>query len=495
MSDNLGEKQSYTDEQTPRQQIEERQRREEVIRSLASQVDNPPNTESGTVTRTARAMRLYSRNHSWGIWVVAGMTLLLIAIVAVTVLPGYFSSHTRVSSNPPASIRLDLNSIGYSCPTAMAWSSDGFVLAVLAQKGKITSDQIGLPCASDTVLLFDTHRAILRAALPFAATLMHANASLSPTGYALSWAPDSKSLAVACVIATQNPAHPVDPCVLLIPVNGSQPDIIHGFVDLTRGEKSITFNTLSHTVASASAYPIPQALGYQLSPAGQVITNHPFANVTTDSPFTGSPHLGSDGSFSFWESGALIGISPPQHSSELVVYYTATLGIWSADGKYVNPSLTIGPAGFVDDKAAIDTMDPQACVVKGFASCARPPIPYADRALMLVKRKFAQEMGSQPYQASSPISWRPDGQILATVLPSDDFDDQRDFVQVTLLATSDGSVVKTLTTQTSSSQDSAPFADLNWSPTGDQLAFRDTYSATITVWNGLEANLPNSIHS
>src|SRR6185437_7952292 len=65
-------------------------------------------------------------------------------------------SANHLLHSTPATVRLDLNALGYTCPAAMTWSPDGSKLAVLAQRGSITSGQETDPCASDTILVFDT---------------------------------------------------------------------------------------------------------------------------------------------------------------------------------------------------------------------------------------------------------------------------------------------------------------------------------------------------
>jgi hypothetical protein len=293
-------------------------------------------------------------------------------------------------------------------------------------------------------------------------------------------------IALACVVANHRASGwATDAGVLLVPVSSGQPYIIHGFVDMSpTSEKTVVFDVHTRSVASSAPYPLQAASDYALDSAGQIAVERPFASVQVDSPFAGSPSGNGRTSASFWSSGVLIGISPSDSSNSQIVYFTATVAIWSADGVYVDPSLKLGAAGFAQDEAALAKIDPQRCAEYVSVPCLPMPIPYADRALVEARTQTVEAQGAQPYQTNSPVAWRPDGKILATIYPAHDFTGQSDLIRVTLLATNDGHIVKTLTTASSSTSAAGSYATLSWSPNGDQLAFRDPIGGLLTLWGG-----------
>jgi Tol biopolymer transport system component len=113
--------------------------------------------------------------------------------------------------------------------------------------------------------------------------------------------------------------------------------------------------------------------------------------------------------------------------------------------------------------------------------------PYPDAAL---KQVVSEVTASTDFHTDPrfPVAWRPDGKLLATILPGDTFNQDTQKVRISLLRTDTGEVAKTFTV-TSSSSATAQGAEaiLAWSPTGKQLAFMDTFSGTVTLWSS--ANL------
>ncbi|HEV2236271.1 MAG TPA: hypothetical protein VGR57_06370, partial [Ktedonobacterales bacterium] len=284
----------------------------------------------------------------------------------------------------------------YVCPAAVSWSPSGALFAVLAQHGRVTSDDANDPCAfSDTVLLFDSHTGKLQKAYPLGATLNHADAYIS-SPVALSWSPDATMIALPCAVANHRTSGwASDAGVLLVPISKGQPYIVHGFVDMTpSSQKSVVFNIQAGAVASSALYPIPAASRYAVGADGRLDVTRPFASAGLDTADTGSPSGAARTSASFWSSGALVSVSPKDGSNTGVVYYTATVALWSADDAYVDPSLTIGAAGFVPDATSLTTIDPQRCANFVFVPCIATPVPYADRALAAVRTQTVVEAGA-----------------------------------------------------------------------------------------------------
>lgn len=482
-------------------QKEDARRREEAIRSLAAGANDAEVGQSSSSRASpfqGNARRHYPRRMIAVIAVVIIVMLILVGVYARNQVIGRVAS--KLPHSAPTTLRIDLTALGYSCPAAMAWSPDGSKLAVLAQHGPITPDQ---SCIGDTLLIFDTQRGTLLEHLDFSTTLKTANASLTERHDTPSWSPDATMLALPCLVATRTPAHPVDPGVLLIPLSGAKPFIIHAAVSpalqntFLNGDVTTVWDTRSRSLASATTLPLPPALGYTLDSAGRLVVAQPLSAQAGADTLTASPGAQTGAVRSLWQAGALIVVeafqgqtsanqptATPSLSRPSLVFYNAALGLWSSDGRFVDPQVTLGSVGFPEDAQALAKFDPQSCVHYGLALCEPHAVPYPDRALQVVKNKLLAQSGAQPYAADAPVAWSPDGAVLATIFPLNSFTTTNDAVRVTLLSTHDGSVLKTLSARTSSSSDSGEFDDLSWSPTGSQLAFRDAYSAAITLWGG-----------
>ena len=274
-------------------------------------------------------------------------------------------------------------------------------------------------------------------------------------------------------------------------MSGTQPFIIHASVDLSQHDMTVVWDTQDSKLASVMALPLTPAEDYQIGSSGRLETSNPLIASAGATNFSGSPTSRNAAIRPLWQTGALILVlaAPNQSSSATnarpsLVFYNEAFGLWSSDGRYVDPQVTLGSVGFPDDATALKTFDPLSCVDRGLAPCVQLPVPYPDRALVVVKTRLLEQSGIQTYEPDAPVAWRPDGKTLAAIFPQDSFTSQNDAVTVTLLATSDGHAIKTLSAHTSSSSDTGAFDDLSWSPTGNQLALRDTYTAAITLWGG-----------
>lgn len=502
MSDDLGERDKVSEQATQAARLDDAKRREQAIRALAvaahsAEPGHRQASHAGESLTSVRQPSRSSRRRSLAMFAgVIAIMVIVVGVIARNMFVGGAASNTLHSA--PASVRLDLTALGYSCPSAMAWSPDGSKLAVLAQKGAITPDQALAPCIGDTLLVFDTQHGALLEHMDIAAPLKVANASLTNVHDTPSWSPDGTLLALACVVATQISAHPVDAGVLIVPTSGAHAYIIHGSVNPSQQEATDSWNITAvwdvrtRSLASTVTLPLTPAQDYSIDGSGRLVAARPLsaqaaADNLSGSP-SGSPSRQTPGAHPLWLSGALIDVtSANSHATSnrpSLVFYSAALGMWSSDGRYVDPQVILGSVGFPDDAQALKAFDPQSCVTSGLAPCVATAVPYPDRALMVVKNKLLEQSNVQSYQASAPIAWRPNGAVLAAVFPVDGFTRSNDTIRVTLLSTSDGHTLKTLSVPTSSSFDTGEFDDLSWSPSGNQLAFRDAYSARITLWGG-----------
>ena len=468
---------------------EKRRRRAEALQTLARQANEQPALRESQERRpisTQKDWRYGARSNVRYVWLSAGIAVVMIAAVVGGMLLGFIPSPTNAQKPAPAMLRIDLLAMGYVCPAAMAWSSQGDKLAVLVQRGQITAASAQDPCGfSDTIVVFDAHTGKLNKAYPVGAVLKQDGAVLNIAfDTALSWSPDNSMIAVACAVVGDGSSNGVSEGVLLVPMKGGQPFIVHGFVSTAPdAPKSVVFNIRAQQISDSVTYPIQPASSYEVTATGQIDVERPLASATLDNSFTGIPIESTASRAAFWSSGALVGISPRDGSNAEVIYYTATVGLWSADSAYVDPALVLGAVGFAPDAEALAQMPSLRCAQILTTPCVATPISYADQALKDVQTQTIEESGVQPFAThTSPVAWRPDGKILATIYPADGFTLHSDTIRVTLLATNDAHVVKTLTTASNSSFNGGSVDLLSWSPTGHQLAFRDPAQGMVTLW-------------
>jgi hypothetical protein len=119
--------------------------------------------------------------------------------------------------------------------------------------------------------------------------------------------------------------------------------------------------------------------------------------------------------------------------------------------------------------------------------CAQPAIPLPDRAFAAV---LAAAQACRPgapvgstfldYKWTSvPVDWRPDGNVLAAILPGDGFDGTKfdltsSFVRVTLYSTATGQPLTTLVALHPTN--SYGLTASAWSPNGAQFALIQAYN-------------------
>jgi hypothetical protein len=81
------------------------------------------------------------------------------------------------------------------------------------------------------------------------------------------------------------------------------------------------------------------------------------------------------------------------------------------------------------------------------------------------------------------VAWRPDGKLLATILPANGLFAQDTHVTVSLLRTDIGEEIKTLSVAHRNANRAVPFdKPIAWLPSGKQLALSDPDSSRITIW-------------
>jgi hypothetical protein len=248
-----------------------------------------------------------------------------------------------------------------------------------------------------------------------------------------------------------------------------------------------TWDAASGTLASRFAYPLPPAQDYAWTADGHIAPGQPLPSSGATPAATAAP--ANDRAIRLWGAGILQTFSPYPDptgtgTAKTVLGYYSVRTVWSPDGRYVALLLALGVVLFpapADDHAKIA---PEACSIEGggFAPCASGTVDYPDAAVRTIARTIGNP--SALNRALAPVAWSPDGKLLAAMLPGDGFrlGNPGGAVTVSLLDTTSGAAVKTLSVHTSSTSYASQTLPLMWSPTGRQLALIDTSGSQITLW-------------
>jgi hypothetical protein len=479
---------------------EERQRRIQALHELAEAQAASGQFATAAVRRRAPRQPIGRRTQ--------GIALaLLLALVLASGSAWYVLGHRAPAPTPvppiPDLLTLDLAKVRLNPPTTAAWSPDGRSLAVLAYTPTAVGGQ-----APPVVAVFDGRTGKLTRQFALDSTLAAFGWSGFP--FTLTWQPDGKALALPYSVAQASNPSVFDDGLLLLPLHGgshlltapaSDPNSPRVVWDLTAGR----------AVAGSDAPP-PLALTYQFSADGHLVPSAPMRPPQAPGAFTGSPVLGpKQTDFSRWQAGTVdpmlnfdrFNANPNPPTDALLASF---LPQWSADGRYMAFGRVVTR---VNAKGATSTpVGGDACVqlvdVDYAEACRQPAAALPDRALQAVLA--AVQAGLAPVApdgthlptnwAGAPVSWRPDGKVLATILPADGYFNETPFgprmdIKLTLLSTTTGQPLATLSAQRvlgAGAASSAGIAPMEWSPRGDQLAYLD-YAGRITIWGGTSLSL------
>jgi hypothetical protein len=422
--------------------------------------------------------------------------LLLVGLVVVASVLTYlrFAMRPTAVTRPsiPTSLTIDVQEGAVSCPSALAWSPDGTRLAVLAQRGGCDAG------APDTILVYDAISGAHRATLDLSGALTQAQANIFLPTPALSWSPDGTWIAAPVGLPGTTSAG-----LLLIPVNGGAPQVLRPAATTPSGGVAI-WNIQSGQPTGSLAQPLAPAVSYRWTADGQITIGQPFPPAGSTN-FTGSP-VTQPGSATFplWQSGAIISIYPtpptPRKGVLPAYYFVAQGGFWSpqeGQARYMIPSLTLGPWPLPGTPDTLRQVTPAGCSGFGWLPpCGAAVLPMPDRAFAQVAQRVTSLSSSDLTTLVQgnllvPLAWRPDGKVLSVMLPGDSFSPAHDTVKVSLLSTTTGQTVGSVTLQTHTSALLNPLPPpLFWSPSGLQLAFMDSTASRVTIWGG--TSLPHA---
>jgi WD40 repeat protein len=450
---------------------------------------------------------------------------LLVALAVVVIAGGIggfgiYQSHrtapprkvsTRQATPAPIQALLSIDaSISESCPTGIAWSPDGLTLAVAAD-GEQTQCDTADPGRTQDVTLYDARTGAQLKRINIFLTLQQLKVNAG-SAYAMqpSWSPDGSMIVVPFDLLDTTGQHSG---LIVIPTGRDAPRVVIDTAD-TQLVLAV-WNLKTGKLAATQTKALPQALTYTWSADGSIQPGEPVpTRSVTD--YTGSPVGQMRGaSFSRWRDGWIAPVTRMGYFGAPLAWFHSDVGaFWSPDSQFVAPNYSIAtrlpePAG--GWPAELSPQD-SACI--GLAGggegstvatsldttyCAQPALPYPDAAYAAVVA--SARAGAQITDGSGrmttvwngvEVAWRPDGKVLATMLPADDVTAGSATARVTLYDTASGKVLVTLSqaVMERGSQVNSSFY-LSWSPTGQQLALVSNGDSRVIVWGASSlAGLP-----
>lgn len=466
----------------------ERVKRVRAISELAQQRNTAAQEPSGISHSPPPRTMDASAYARWRRWYVLLGVVAAIAVTAASL--GVYFLQLAPSPLPPIQekLTLDLRVSGLDCPRAIAWAPDGLRLAVLASIGYC--DPARQPATA--IAIFDARQGrLLRRA-----DLSQELATRNLTGYFGKpvWSPDSATLGFPLSIVAQ-PTNQLSPGLLLIPARGGD---THIFTSPSSAvDEPLLWNV---TTGHAEPWPdsFPPALTYKWTANGQLAPDQPLPQAASSAGFSGVPSSSADGkTISRWQSGALSPIYPlgpngiPDAGRTPVGWYTVAFpSLWSPDGQYLATDLPLRTRLPLAGEAV--TLDSTFCNSQGAGDvCAQSPAALPDHALE--SALHLAQTGYRPQNTTSDITmrwmrlsidWRPDGKVMAAILPGDGFIEGTSAIRVTLLSAASGQVLARLTTKAVTGGDvldgGQPYT--SWSPSGEQLALFDYGGGSVTIW-------------
>lgn len=388
----------------------------------------------------------------------------------------------------PLALTIAVRQAGASCPRDAAWSPDGTQLAVL-----VTRDECQVRPATkgpDLVLVYDVASGQVRAQFDLAPLLTPAHAAIdfdedifgeSP----MSWSPDGTTLAIPVVLWSVVSGGADRAGLLLVPVAGGAATLIAGprtWVDSPDGIHSyVTSAPIWEVAAKAAgdqvALPLPPSPTYG------------WTSPTTLAPST------SAAAFSTWQPGVLAAIPVNGEHAGFPVweYYSSTATEWSADGaaiasdvvtQYLVDATKQAPAQ-VNGKMCLEERLPLPCATTTL------PAPDAAFAEVAARVKAAAESSDPPYPNRVPLAYRPDGGMLAAVLPGDaltagdQFTPPNRTLRISLLETATGRThaIAQFAPQGPGDTGAVGRPFFYWSPAGQQLAVINANDDTVLVFD------------
>ncbi|WIG58869.1 MAG: hypothetical protein OJF49_001616 [Ktedonobacterales bacterium] len=503
---------------------QDRERRLDALRALAQQEGASAGmTPADSALASLRRERVSLRPPRSGSLVRSRRGLaLLSALLAVVVLVAGTGIYLRFVRHTPAPtvvphalvtkpLAIDTSKYGVPCPMEMVWSPDGKELAIRGAGNNNASSCYG-PNAPAAIAIVAAHSGTLLRQIPVAQLLTRFGATVNGIGGVdtFTWTPDGRAL---IFLVNYDPSLAIAPPragLLIVPVADGDAQFIDGpklsYPALTF-HTSLVWDLQQHAVASINPDALSPAVSYRWSANGHLVVDTALPASPTGG-YTGSPvTTPAATTIPFWQPGTLRPVqaldkdgNPPADGSTPPSFYLydSAPTLWSPDGRFL--VFTLALAGLLPSSDGKPLQpDSRAChSYRLMPACTSKPVPYPDPAFAaaakLIRDGIEQNQHSinaTLYMNGFTVAWRPDGKLLAVMLPGDGFDGNGPTITITLYSTATGQVVAKLKADRpapngSLSGGDAPF--FAWSPTGKQLAVVDYFSSRVTIWG--ESLLP-----
>ncbi|WIG59985.1 MAG: hypothetical protein OJF49_002733 [Ktedonobacterales bacterium] len=483
----------------------DQQRRLDALRALARQ-NTPVSTEVAPAAPTAPTLDLRPPTRKHPRWLALTAVLLAILVIAAglfayTRAGSHLSATASATATPapiPSQLALDLTGNRLYCPQQVAWSPDSLRVAIaLTRQGCGPNPGAS---QSEMVAIFDARTGALLRTVDPQPTLSRLGAPGTAGDFV--WSPDGKALIfdASNTATTQQPS----PALLIYPLDSGKPHLFTSTLTTAFGQSVIwDLHTGVPTLLPAL---LPPALSYQWSASGQITVAQPAPTHPTSGSYTGSPIVTAPAAptFPIWQPGTVMPIEAVDStgtSTSLLPLAGAVFAssgyIWSPDGRYLAMPLHLAARLAPIPGLPVGNLGPHSCSSSLQPNCSGPIMPYPDAALATAIKAAATpqvfssngqhivQYAFQPF----PVAWRPNGKILATILPADngigsDFSTPVT-VRISLFDTTTGHELSTLSIQRPLSSQQPPSPDqieLSWSPTGKQLALFDYGSNQVVLW-------------
>ncbi len=421
------------------------------------------------------------------------LSITLVGILLVAGIALYELLPRPVPSLPPIpdALTLDVSRANAVCPTTLFWSPNNLLVAVVASdRGVTCSDSQMRP----VILIYDARTGRL-------AHIIHPDSV--PNAHQLSvdsielvgWTLDSANILLQGPLASQDGKTGL----LIVPLSGGTSRLFQGPAIGTNSQ--VVWNMRTGQAASVTSVWLPPALTYRWTADGRIIAAQPFPASSTAGA-TGGTSMSADRSIiPYWQSGIIMPLLPidstgaiAESSPPVANSYTSGISSWSPDGRYFTSSLLL--AGLFPLPHSTPSLDARDCILQALGPSCPPFLPYPNTALAHVDALTQAGTTTHPdpndpsfsrqIWSPSAVAWRPDGAVLAALLPGDQANGG--MAHVSLFDASNAKLIRSLVAQPPNEGSSTltPLVvydpPLFWSPSGQQLAFVDFGAGRITIW-------------
>jgi hypothetical protein len=420
------------------------------------------------------------------------LTVIVVFASVVAAWQGWFPWQRGKPVTADTTISVNLADYDLHCPSAAVWSPDDKHIAVLAQLGACSNNDLGL-IEPNVIAIFDIQGKLERLLYPDSVTLgKDAPTTPQPTPtvgatqpttlpthtqyWVMSYSPDGGRLALTYQVAPNpNQLPPAENAfengIALLPLDGrtgeklTAPLAAYGGVWDMQTRRLIPANVINQRSAFA----------YEWSQQG---TLAPVTDSSASGPI-GNPSGGQR--FTIWQPGGVY-FDREKHALD----FTFVTMAWSPDGRYLAPYLGLGGELASGTSGITQHSD------------GSYQIPPRDTGLIIVASQLKSP--ADPYATLIPVAWRGDGRVIAAMAPNPLIDQITQRLDSTVIADATEHIIiydcatgaKRLTLATKPIANQLQRASsvmaqpvLRWSSSGQKLMLLDAPFDSLTIWNVL----------